>query len=136
MLFAIPVVWREPTDHSSNCYFCMIPQVAKEISRKKKWAMEYPNIPSTLCPIPLGEDLPITVTPESYTLDSDDDYDDDQDSAGPEPSLSAEPDFELTLSSPEPHVISQSELVRDLELPKSKAGLVGFQTTTVEPLRK
>ena len=136
MLFAIPVVWREPTDHSSDCYFSMISPVAKEISRKKKWTVEYPNILSTLCPIPHGEDLPITVPPEFYTLDSDDDYDNDQDSAGPEPSLSADPDFELTLSSPEPHLISQSELVRDLELPKSKAGLVGFQTTTLEPLRK
>ena len=136
MLFAIPVVWREPTDHSSNCYFSMISPVAKEISRKKKWTVEYPNILSTLCPIPHGEDLPITVPPEFYTLYSDDDYDNDQDSAGPEPSLSADPDFELTLSSPEPHLISQSELVRDLELPKSKAGLVGFQTTTLEPLRK
>ena len=114
----------------------MISPVAKEISRKKKWTVEYPNILSTLCPIPHGEDLPITVPPEFYTLDSDDDYDNDQDSAGPEPSLSADPDFELTLSSPEPHLISQSELVRDLELPKSKAGLVGFQTTTLEPLRK
>ena len=58
--------------------------------------------------------------PESYTLDSDDDHDDDQDSAGPEPSKSADPDFDPSHSSPEPHLISQSELndlVRDLELP-------------------
>ncbi|XP_058885016.1 uncharacterized protein LOC131737778 [Acipenser ruthenus] len=24
MKFAIPRIWREPTDHSSNCYFCMV----------------------------------------------------------------------------------------------------------------
>ena len=29
MHFAILMVWREPTDHTSNCYFCMIPPVAK-----------------------------------------------------------------------------------------------------------
>ena len=23
MKFAIPRIWREPTDHSTNCYFCM-----------------------------------------------------------------------------------------------------------------
>ena len=66
--------------------------------------------------------------PEFYTLDSDDDHDDDQDSAGPEPLTSADPDFELPHSSPEPHVISQSDLndlVRDLELVKSKAELLG-----------
>ena len=56
--------------------------------------------------------------PESYTLDSDDDHDDDQDSVGPEPS---------TLADPQPHLISQSELndlVRNLEWPKSKPELL------------
>ena len=89
MPFAIPMVWREPTDHSSNCYFCMIPPVAKEMSRKKKWTVLYPNIPSALRPAPHGEELPIPVPPESYTLDSDDDHDDEQDSAGPGPSAAA-----------------------------------------------
>ena len=120
MPFAIPVVWREPTDHSSNCYFCMIPPVAKGISRKKKWTVEYPYIPSALCLVPHGEELPIPVPLKSYTLDSDDHHDDDQDSADPELSTSADPDFELLHCSPEPHLISQSELndlVRDLELP-------------------
>ena len=55
MPFAIPMVWREPTDHNSNCYFCMIPQVAKRMSRKKKWTVEYPNILSALCPVPHEE---------------------------------------------------------------------------------
>ena len=122
------MVWREPTDHSSNCYFCMIPPVAKGMSRKKKWTVEYPNIPSALRPVPHEEELPIPVPPESYTLDSDDDHDDNQDSAGPEPSTSADPDFEPSHSSLEPHLISQSELndlVRDLELPKSKVELSG-----------
>ena len=78
----------------------MIPPVAKGILRKKKWAVEYPNIPSALHPVPHGEELAISVPPESYTLDSDDDHDDEQDLAGP--------DFELPHSSPEPHLISQS----------------------------
>ena len=94
----------------------MIPPVAKRMSRKKKWTVEYSNIPSALRPVPDGEELPIPVPPESYTLDSDDDHDDDQDSAGPEPSKSVDPDFDPSHSSPEPHLISQSELndlVRD-----------------------
>ena len=126
MPFAVPMVWRAPTDNSSNCYFCMIPPVAKRMSRKKKWTVKYPNIPSALHPVPHGEELSIPVPPESYTLDSD--HDDGQDSAGPEPSKSANPDFEPSYSSLEPHLISQSELndlVRDLELPNSKAELLG-----------
>ena len=60
-----------------------------------------------LCsPVPLGEELPVPVTLESYTLDSDDDRDDDQNSAGSAPSTSADSDFELPHSSPEPHLIS------------------------------
>ena len=122
------MVWREPSDHSSNCYFCMIAEVAKAMSRKKKWRVKYPNIPSALRPVPHGEELPIQRTPQSYTLDSDDDHDDDQDSADPEPSTSADSHFELPQCSSEPHLISQSKLndaVRDLELPKSKVELLG-----------
>ena len=117
----------------------MIPPVAKRMSRKKKWTVEYSNIPSALRPVPDGEELPIPVPPESYTLDSDDDHDDDQDSVDPDPSTSADPDFELLYCSPEPHLISQSELndlVRDLELPKSKGELLGSGLKIVEPLRK
>ena len=60
-----------------------------------------------LCsPVPLVEELTVPVTPESYTLDSDDDRDDDQNSAASAPSTSADSDFELPHSSPEPHLIS------------------------------
>ena len=79
----------------------MIPPIAKGISRKKKWTVEYSKIPSALHLVPHGEEVPIPVPPESYTLDSDDDHDHDQDSAGPEPSTSADPGFELPLSSPD-----------------------------------
>ena len=81
--FAVPVALREPIDHNSNCYFCLIPSVSKRISRKKKWAVEYTNIPSALCPVLHGKELWIPVTPESYTLDSNNHHDDDQDSPDP-----------------------------------------------------
>ena len=46
MPLAIPVVWREPSNHSSDCYFCLTPPVASGMSRKKKQRIDYPNIPS------------------------------------------------------------------------------------------
>ena len=116
MPFAISMVWREPTDYSSNCYFCMILAVSKGMSRKKKCTVKYPNIPSAVRPVPHGKELPIPAPPDFYILDPYDDHNDDLDSASPEPSTSAHPEFELPHSSPEPHLISQSEpndLIRD-----------------------
>jgi len=57
MNFAIPMVWREPQDHSSDCYFC-VTQV-KGISNKSKHTVKYPNLPSAVRPVSHSEDLPI-----------------------------------------------------------------------------
>jgi len=57
MLFAVPVVWREPSNHSSDCYFCLTPPVASGMYRKKKQKIDYPNIPSAIRPVSHGEDL-------------------------------------------------------------------------------
>jgi len=51
MPFAIPVVWREPSNHSSDCYFCLTPPVASDMNRKKSGELTiqiYP-LPSDLC---------------------------------------------------------------------------------------
>ena len=126
MPFAVPMIWREPTDHTSNCYFCMVPPVGKGVSKKKKWTVHYPNIPSAIRPVPHGEGLPVPDAPESFSLESDEEEEEDE-TSGPEPSMSQDPHF-LPSSSSEPHLITQGELndlVRDLELPKSKAELLG-----------
>ena len=49
----------------------MTPPVSKGLSRKKKHGIKYPNIPSAIRPVPLGEILPFPKAPEKYTLDSD-----------------------------------------------------------------
>lgn len=124
MPFAVPMIWREPTDHLNNCYFCMVPPIGKGISKKKKWTLEYPNIPSAIRPVPHGDDLPVPKVPESFSAAS---TDEEEDIGGPEPSTSSDPDFEQTTST-KPHLITQSELndlVRDLNLPKNKAELLG-----------
>ena len=71
MPFAVPMVWRNPTDHISDCYCCMTPPVSKGLSRKKKHGIQYPNIPSAIRPVPHGEILPVPKAFEKYTLDSD-----------------------------------------------------------------
>lgn len=124
MSFAVPMIWREPTDHSSNCYFCMMPPVGKGLSRMKKQTVKYPNIPSATRPVPHGEGLPVPDAPKSLSLESDEEEDE---SSSPGPSMSHDPDFDPYTSS-QPHLLTQNDLndlVRDLGLPKSKAELLG-----------
>ncbi len=33
--FTVPMTWREPIDHSSNCYICMMPPVGNGLSKRK-----------------------------------------------------------------------------------------------------
>jgi hypothetical protein len=40
------MVWREPSNHATDCYFCVVPPVCGGITKKKKWTIVYLNIPS------------------------------------------------------------------------------------------
>ena len=57
--FAIPMVWREPKDHYSDCYFCGIK--TKGINRKNRTSLTYPSLDSAIRPVPHSEELPIPV---------------------------------------------------------------------------
>ena len=56
--FAIPRIWRQPTDHSSYCYFCMV-DPTKRRTGKNAPQIVYPDIPSFIAPVPHYTDLPI-----------------------------------------------------------------------------
>jgi len=45
MKFAIPGIWRKPTDHSSNCYFWMVDPI-KRRTGKNAPQIVHPHIPS------------------------------------------------------------------------------------------
>ena len=119
MNFAIPMVWREPQNHSSDYYFC-ITQI-KEISSKSKNTVKYPNLPSAMRPVPHSEDLPIphlTLEDESEHEAATEVPKEEQDDAT----------FETSTSSCEPHLLTQRELnvlVLDLKLSKKEAELLG-----------
>ena len=36
MSFAVPMIWREPTDHINDCSFCLTPSMKKNSKRKNK----------------------------------------------------------------------------------------------------
>lgn len=123
MTFAIPMVWREPKDHSTDCYFCLTK--ISGITAKTRHTVKYPNIPSAIRPVPHSPQLPIPVPPKTWELDEDavnvegcaDSLDDEE---------RRDPDF-LESTNTEPHLINQSELndlVRDLHLSKNQAELL------------
>jgi hypothetical protein len=68
--FAIPMVCMEPSNNSSDCYFCLTPPVASGMNRKKQQRIDYPNIPSAIRSVPHGEDLPMPEPSKDYNLNS------------------------------------------------------------------
>ena len=53
------MVWREPTIHVNDCYFCMI-RVAG-VNSKTLGTVKYPNIPSVFGPISHSNELPVLI---------------------------------------------------------------------------
>lgn len=78
MPFTVPQIWRKPTNHHNDCYFCMI-DISSYKTGKDRRNVVYPNIPSSIAPVPHTEDLPIPRPPslkgtlEVETSEEDDD---------------------------------------------------------------
>jgi len=122
--FAVQMVWREPSNHSSDCCFCLTPPVASGMNRKKKQRIYYPNITSAIRPVPHGEDLPVPEPSKEYNLNLEME-EEDTEKTGPheEPT---HPDFQGPASE-SPHKLIQNELnylACDSELPKANAILL------------
>jgi len=64
MPFAIPTVWREPTDHASDCYFCLTSNTG--VTAKSKHTVQCPNLPSAMRPVPRSAELPVPKTPNRH----------------------------------------------------------------------
>ena len=84
MLFALRMVWRDPSNHATDFYFRMVPPVSGGIVKKKKWTIVYPNIPSALRPVLHGEGISIPKPPKEFTIDSDDEDKGESTSGSPE----------------------------------------------------
>jgi hypothetical protein len=123
MPFAVPMVWRVPTCHTSDCYFCMT-NIAGHNSRTKS-SIVYPNIPSAIRPVPHSIDLPIPTPPSAlhHSTDPSSTTSSSSSSASTAVASCASDD-----SSKIPHLLSQAELndlVRDLGLSKQQGELLG-----------
>ena len=63
MKFAVLQISRQPTDHSSNCYFCMV-DPTKCHTDKNAPKIVYPDIPFSIAPVPHCPELPIPTSPK------------------------------------------------------------------------
>lgn len=115
--FGIPMIWREARNHSDDCYFCSCNVEGYNLKNRKE--IFYPNLPSAIRPVPHGPDVPVPSVPDSLqNISLSDKSDEDIDFS----------DEEFTVPCIEPQQFSQPELndlVRDLDLPKESAELLG-----------
>lgn len=128
MPFAVPMVWREPTDHSSDCYFCMTN--INGITVKTRGKVSYPNLASAIRPVPHSAELPVPVPPAATERELIGDSDSTSTSAGDD-ACHDDPmdgDYEDNSGNSGTRLFSQGalhDLIRDLNLPKDKAELLG-----------
>jgi len=128
MPFAVPIVWREPKDHSSDCYVCLTNITG--ISSKSKHTVKYPDLPSTMRPVPQSVEFLVSKPPINLTFNdknSDSDKDHGQQAGDNVVSNST---FETSCSPPETHLSTQGDLkgiVRDFNLSKKQDELLGFR---------
>ena len=119
--FAIPMVWREPKDHCTDCYFCAVKTMG--MNRKNKKLLEYPNLASAIRPILHSPEPPIPGFESLPELDLLSDSENDASSTDSN-SLDND-DFHPTVL---PRLLFShgelNELARDLNLSKESSELV------------
>jgi hypothetical protein len=102
--FGIPMVRREPKDHTSDCYFYLANVTG--IASKSKHTVKYPDFPSAIRPVPHSEVLPVPKPPEKRTF-SDDSSDSDEVHGQQEgDNVDCDLTFEASSSSSEPHLLT------------------------------
>ena len=73
MRFAVPRIWREPTNHTDDCYFCMV-DPSRRRTGKNTPPIVYPSIPSSIAPVPHSEGLPVPIPPLTKDQPSTDEF--------------------------------------------------------------
>ena len=129
MPFGVPVIWREPTNHATDCYFCMT--IIKGYSFKTRKSVDYPNIKSVSKPVPHNPiNCPVPIPPDAYSLD----VDDSSQSHGTANAMSAsDSDDDYVPESDVIHLVNHAELsdlIRDLALTKGQAELLGSSSNS------
>ena len=122
--FGFSMVWREPKDHSTDCYFCYVN--IKGVGRKSRQNISYPSIPSAIRPVPHSDRFPPLIFNGFVSSDeaSESEREEFMECEYKETDTKSEDSSETKLTY---HQFNQSELnnlVRDLDLSKQAAELL------------
>ncbi len=91
MLFAMPMICREPRDHHANCYFCNTNTTG--FSVKNKYQIIYLNLDSARRPIPHDDSLPIPFLPQDRLDSIADEMETEEGAVGGDHLQSMDPDY-------------------------------------------
>ena len=127
MRFGVPIVWREPTNHHDDCYFCMVDMTGWNQRKKNEWC--YPDIESARRPVLHCTEFPVPtftflphLTKDKTLLEAMEDTDSSCSNYS-STSMAAE----ASLLSTNPKSFSQgqlNDLVRDLNLFKESSKIL------------
>ena len=120
------MVLRVPSNHSTDCYSCMVPPIQNGMSMKKKSTLVYLNIPLAIQPVPHGDGLPVPEPADNFAMYSDDEDIVSSNREEQQPSASRDAVY-LPSTDSSIHKIKEGELndlIRDLKLAKNKTELL------------
>ena len=120
--FGVPMVWREPRDHATDCYFCMVN--TKGVGKKNQHKISYASIPLAIRPVPHCEELQVPVFSDFSACENSDDDQREHENCNNEMVSESESFSDDTNRLSSPELFSQTELndlVRDLGLSKKSA---------------
>ena len=123
MPFAVLMVWREQSDHVTDCYFCMT--AIRGFSRKNKSKTSYPVCKLAIKPVPHSPDLPVPQPPTEKEDSLSVNACESTSTESEEEPIELDPSFQHESA---PLFINQerlNDLVRDLYLSKEKAEILG-----------
>ncbi|KAK4321206.1 hypothetical protein Pmani_007978 [Petrolisthes manimaculis] len=115
------MIWREPRDHVTDCYFCLT-RVAG-FTGKTRHLIAYPSLDSAIRPVPHSDDVPKPIFTQLASVESDSECDTEV----TEESTNRNSDSDFGGISTEQQTFSQAELndlVRDLGLSKKLSELL------------
>ena len=111
--FSIPMIWREPRDYSSDCYFCVVK--TSVYKKKNKCKIEYPSLPSVMRPVPHTAEIPVPVFKELPSLKMQGNESDEHRSDPCDEDFEADDSVRKGFNQ-----LELNDLAQDLELPKKK----------------